>query len=146
MVKTLGPLLTGGGIVLVIVGVLAWTGALSWLGKLPGDIRIITENARIYIPFTSMLLISLILNVLVWFFLWLFKHCLSGTCRIKPPAEARQTGSALARGRMPGQPSTATLGRQARLRPRDARSARERRPVETYVGQRAGAKSGAEVR
>jgi hypothetical protein len=73
-VKTLGPLLPGGGIVLVIVGMLAWTGALSWLGNLPGDIRITTENARIYIPFTSMLLISLILNVLVWFFLWLFKH------------------------------------------------------------------------
>jgi hypothetical protein len=73
-VKALGPLLTGAGIVLVIAGMLAWTGALSWLGNLPGDIRITTENARIYIPFTSMLLISLILNVLVWFFLWLFRH------------------------------------------------------------------------
>jgi uncharacterized protein HemY len=53
-------------------GLLAWTGALSWLGNLPGDIRIITGNTRIYIPFTSMLLISLVLNVLVWFLVWLF--------------------------------------------------------------------------
>jgi hypothetical protein len=48
--------------VLVIAGLLAWTGALSWLGNLPGDIRITTGNARISFPFTSMLLISLVLN------------------------------------------------------------------------------------
>jgi uncharacterized protein HemY len=72
VVKALGPWLIGGGIVLVIAGLLTWTGALSWLGNLPGDIRITTGNARIYIPFTSMLLISLFLNVLVWFSLWLF--------------------------------------------------------------------------
>jgi hypothetical protein len=73
-VKALGPSLTAGGIVLVLVGVLAWTGALAWLGNLPGDIRIVSGNTRIYIPFASMLLISLALNVLVWLFLWLFKN------------------------------------------------------------------------
>jgi hypothetical protein len=73
-VKALGPSLTAGGIVLVLVGVLAWTGALAWLGNLPGDIRIVSGNTRIYIPFASMLLISLTLNVLVWLFLWLFKN------------------------------------------------------------------------
>jgi hypothetical protein len=73
-VKALGPLLTAGGIVLVLVGVLAWTGALAWLGNLPGDIRIVSGNTRIYIPLTSMLLISLALNVLVWLLLWLFKN------------------------------------------------------------------------
>ena len=72
MVKEVGPWLIGCGVVLVIGGLLAWTGALSWLGNLPGDVRITTANARIYIPFTSMLLISLVLNVLVWFFVWLF--------------------------------------------------------------------------
>jgi hypothetical protein len=74
MVKELGPWLIGGGIVLVIAGFLTWTGALSWLGNLPGDIRITTGNARIYFPFTSMLLISLVLNVLLWFFIWLFNR------------------------------------------------------------------------
>jgi uncharacterized protein HemY len=74
MVKELGPWLIGGGSVLVIAGLVAWTGALSWLGNLPGDIRITTGNARIYLPFTSMLLISLVLNVLMWFFIWLFNR------------------------------------------------------------------------
>ena len=74
MVKELGPWLIGGGIALVVAGFLAWTGALSWLGNLPGDIRITTGNTKIYIPFTSMLLISLVLNVLVWFFVWLFNR------------------------------------------------------------------------
>jgi uncharacterized protein HemY len=74
MMKALAPFLIGGGIILVVVGLLAWAGALSWLGNLPGDIRITTANARIYVPFTSMLLISLLLNVLVWLLLWIFRH------------------------------------------------------------------------
>jgi uncharacterized protein HemY len=72
--KELSPFLIGGGAVLAFAGVLARTGALSWIGKLPGDIRIVSGSTRIYIPFTSMLLISLILNVLLWLFFWLFKH------------------------------------------------------------------------
>ncbi|WP_445190050.1 DUF2905 family protein [Pseudonocardia sp. Cha107L01] len=54
-VKALGPSLTAGGIVLVLVGVLAWTGALAWLGNLPGDIRIVSgkslmKKVAIWIP------------------------------------------------------------------------------------------------
>jgi uncharacterized protein HemY len=67
-----GPWLVGGGLILLVGGFLAWTGALSWLGNLPGDIRISTGNTRIYIPITSMLLISLALNALIWLFIWLF--------------------------------------------------------------------------
>jgi uncharacterized protein HemY len=74
MVKEWGPWLIGGGAVLIAAGLLAWSGALSWLGNLPGDIRITTGNTRIYIPVTSMLLVSLALNVLAWFFLWLFNR------------------------------------------------------------------------
>ncbi len=40
-------------------------GALSWFGKLPGDINIQRGSTRIYIPFTSMLLISVVLTLLV---------------------------------------------------------------------------------
>ena len=39
-------------------------GALSWFGRLPGDIRIERPNARVYIPITSMVLISLVLSIL----------------------------------------------------------------------------------
>ncbi len=36
---------------------------LSWFGKLPGDIRIQTDNIRLYLPLTSMALISIIINI-----------------------------------------------------------------------------------
>jgi hypothetical protein len=34
------------------------TGALSWVGRLPGDIRYDGENARVYIPITTMIVVS----------------------------------------------------------------------------------------
>lgn len=42
---------------------------LNWFGKLPGDINIRSGSSRIFIPVTSMLLVSLIVTLLVnWFF------------------------------------------------------------------------------
>jgi Protein of unknown function (DUF2905) len=69
-----GPWLVAAGLLLLVGGILAWTGALSGLGNLPGDIRISRGNTRIYIPITSMLLVSLALNVLLWLFLSLFRR------------------------------------------------------------------------
>jgi hypothetical protein len=51
------------GIALVIVGLLAWSGALSWFGRLPGDIRVERPNARFYAPITSMLVISVVVSL-----------------------------------------------------------------------------------
>jgi len=53
------------GIILILGGVLIWTGAFSWFGRLPGDIRIESENVRVYIPFTSMIILSLALSLLM---------------------------------------------------------------------------------
>ncbi len=55
------------GLILVVIGmVLQYAPWLfSWFGRLPGDIRIETENSRVYIPITSMVLLSLLLTVLV---------------------------------------------------------------------------------
>jgi hypothetical protein len=50
MGRDLGPILVGVGLLVVLVGVLAWSGGLAWFGRLPGDIHIERENARIYIP------------------------------------------------------------------------------------------------
>ncbi|MFC0711602.1 DUF2905 domain-containing protein [Azorhizophilus paspali] len=36
----------------------------SWFGRLPGDIHIETERGGLFIPFTSMLLISLVASLL----------------------------------------------------------------------------------
>lgn len=38
---------------------------LSWFGKLPGDVRIETGRSRIFIPITSMILISIVLSIAV---------------------------------------------------------------------------------
>ncbi|WP_170318892.1 DUF2905 domain-containing protein [Allorhizocola rhizosphaerae] len=65
MSKDLGPWLVGIGAFILLIGVLAWTGALSWFGRLPGDIRITSGNTRIFIPLTSMLLASIVLSILL---------------------------------------------------------------------------------
>lgn len=41
------------GIGLIVIGALVWSGALSWVGNLPGDIRIERGQTKIYIPITS---------------------------------------------------------------------------------------------
>lgn len=62
--KSAGALLVFVGIGLVVVGLLAWSGALSWFGRLPGDLRWEGEHTRVYVPLTSMLLVSLALSLL----------------------------------------------------------------------------------
>lgn len=49
----------------ILVGLLIWTGALNWFGRLPGDIRVETENTRLYVPITSMILVSLVATLAV---------------------------------------------------------------------------------
>lgn len=58
-----GPMLVVAGVVVIVVGLLVWTGALSWFGRLPGDIRVERPNTRIYVPITSMVLLSIALSV-----------------------------------------------------------------------------------
>jgi hypothetical protein len=56
------------GVVLIVVG-LAWPWLVKLgLGRLPGDIVIERENFRFYFPITTMVLISLVLSVIFWFF------------------------------------------------------------------------------
>ena len=38
---------------------------VNWFGKLPGDLRIGSGNTRVFIPITSMLLLSIILTIIV---------------------------------------------------------------------------------
>jgi hypothetical protein len=63
-----GLLLVVLGLGLVVAGLLAWSGALSWFGRLPGDIRWEGERGRVYIPIVSMLLVSVVLSVVLWLF------------------------------------------------------------------------------
>jgi uncharacterized membrane protein YidH (DUF202 family) len=56
------------GVLLIVIGALVWMGWLSWFGRLPGDIRIERPNTRVYIPITSMVLLSILLTVLLSLF------------------------------------------------------------------------------
>jgi hypothetical protein len=67
MNRTVGILMVVGGICLVLVGLLAFSGALNWFGRLPGDIRYEGANTRVYFPLVSMLIISLVVSILLYF-------------------------------------------------------------------------------
>jgi hypothetical protein len=64
---TLGIILIVAAIVLMVAG-----NKLNWLGKLPGDIRIEKENVRIYVPITTMILLSVLVSAVIWIFKKLF--------------------------------------------------------------------------
>ena len=56
------------GVIIVLIG-LAW----PWLrhlplGQLPGDIAIERQSYKVYFPITTMILISVVLSAVMWFF------------------------------------------------------------------------------
>lgn len=55
------------GLVLLLAGALLHfaPGLLNWFGRLPGDIRIETERGRVFVPITSMIVVSVLLTLLV---------------------------------------------------------------------------------
>jgi len=63
--RELGLLLVGLGALLAVAGLLLYWGGFSWFGRLPGDIRYESESTRVFVPITSMILISILLTVLL---------------------------------------------------------------------------------
>jgi len=55
------------GISLLLVGLalLYAPGLLSWFGRLPGDLHIERGQTRIFIPITSMIVVSVVLTLIV---------------------------------------------------------------------------------
>lgn len=68
MGRDLGPLFVGVGVLVVLVGVLAWNGWLSWFGHLPGDVRIDRGNVRVYFPWVSMIVVSVVVSIVISLF------------------------------------------------------------------------------
>ncbi len=65
MERSTGLLLVLLGLGVALLGLLVWSGALGWFGRLPGDIRIESERTRIFLPITSMVIVSVALTILV---------------------------------------------------------------------------------
>ena len=55
------------GCTLIVIGAIMHfaPGIVNWVGKLPGDIHIETGRTKLYIPITSMVLLSIILTILI---------------------------------------------------------------------------------
>ncbi len=64
--RSAGLLIVLVGIVVVVAGLVAMTGALSWFGRLPGDIRYSSGGTRVYVPITTMVLLSVVLSLASW--------------------------------------------------------------------------------
>lgn len=60
--RSTGLLIIVAGLALAAVGVLVWAGALGWFGRLPGDIRYEGANSRVYVPITSMIIVSVVFS------------------------------------------------------------------------------------
>ena len=66
-------LIIGVGVVVLLIGVVVYFfgDKLSFLGRLPGDIRVEREGFRFYFPITTMILVSLLVNLLMRAWRWM---------------------------------------------------------------------------
>ena len=54
------------GLAILVIGLLwPWLGRLP-LGRLPGDIVIDRPQLKVYIPITTMILVSVVISVILW--------------------------------------------------------------------------------
>ena len=66
--EQIGKILILVGIILVVAGAIIYFAGdkLTWIGHLPGDINIVKENVRVYIPITTMLLLSALVSLILY--------------------------------------------------------------------------------
>ncbi len=70
-----GRLLILFGLVCVGLGiVLMFGGKIPFLGKLPGDLTFKKEHVEIVIPITTSIVLSILINVILWLVSWFQKH------------------------------------------------------------------------
>lgn len=63
------------GIIITLVGILFYFFGdyFKWVGNLPGDFKIEKENFRFYFPLTTMIIVSVIINILFRLITYLIK-------------------------------------------------------------------------
>jgi hypothetical protein len=66
MMRSTGLLVILLGVGVIAVGLLIRAGALAWFGRLPGDVRYEGGRTRVYAPFVSMLILSLVASLVLY--------------------------------------------------------------------------------
>ena len=63
-----GKILIVTGIILLVAGLIIYFAGnrFTWLGHLPGDINIVKDNVKIFIPITTMILLSALLSLILY--------------------------------------------------------------------------------
>lgn len=56
------------GIIIVVIGVMWPLLSKLPIGRLPGDIAIKKDGFSLYLPITTMIIVSIVLSVIIWFF------------------------------------------------------------------------------
>jgi len=66
--QPIGKLILFAGLGIALVGLIIWLlgDKLHWFGHLPGDVRVERPNFKLYAPFMSMLLFSIVLSLVLW--------------------------------------------------------------------------------
>ncbi len=72
--QQIGTLVVLMGVALVVVGLVIWADGLSWLARLPGNIRIQGESITVFIPLASMIVISVLLTFVLNLLLRIFRR------------------------------------------------------------------------
>ena len=64
----LGKMLVLAGFVIVVLGLVIWFfgNKLHWFGNLPGDVRYESKNVRVYFPWVTMLIVSVLLSLVMY--------------------------------------------------------------------------------
>lgn len=67
-----GKILILAGIFILLIGVLIYFfhDKLNWIGNLPGDIKIERPDFKLYIPITTMILLSIVITILMRIWTW----------------------------------------------------------------------------
>jgi hypothetical protein len=60
-------ILIGLGLALVVLGLVVQfvPGLFGWFGRLPGDIDVERGNSRVFVPITSMIVVSLVVSLII---------------------------------------------------------------------------------
>jgi hypothetical protein len=67
--RELGKFVAVIGVIITLLGLVMWSGfAPTWLGRLPGDIRIERGHSAFYFPIVTCIILSILLSLLLSIF------------------------------------------------------------------------------